>query len=192
MFHLNFTIMDKDKIKDFFESFIGTCRIVIPALIFTFGFIYLDTKLKEQREIENPGYYIFAVKENHKSERLLDWAPMDSVKSYFEASAISSSGYSHSLFYCLLKSGNVAIFCQKGIEFLDILPYTPEAAFLILATKNDSTLVSVEDFSERVKQSVLSSASEKKEPLPQQDDEDDAFDIIRTYMQTTGNGNVPF
>ena len=162
MFHLNFTIMDKDKIKDFFESFIGTCRIVIPALIFTFGFIYLDTKLKEQREIENPGYYIFAVKENHKSERLLDWAPMDSVKSYFEASAISSSGYSHSLFYCLLKSGNVAIFCQKG------------------------------DFSERVKQSVLSSASEKKEPLPQQDDEDDAVDIIRTYMQTIGNGNVPF
>ena len=184
--------MDKDKIKDFFNSFMGISRIVIAVFLIGFGFIYLDTKLKEQREIENPGYYIFAIDENHEPVRLYEWALKDSVKSYFEASATGDRGYSYSLFYCLLKSGNVAIFCRKGIDLLDRLPYTPEAALLILTTKNDSTFVSVEDFSERVKLSVLSSDSEKKEPLPQQDDEDDAVDMIRTYMQTTGNGNVPF
>lgn len=194
MFHLNFTIMDKDKIKDFFRALIGACRIVIPVFIIAFGVIYLDTKLKERREIENPGYYIFSIKENHKSERLYEWAPKDSVKSYFEASATGDSGYSYSLFYCLLKSGNVAIFCRKGIELLDRLPYTPEAALLILATKNDSTLVSVEDFSERIKQPIMSSDSDKKKKdySSQQNEEDDAVDIIRTYMQTTGSGNVPF
>ncbi len=187
--------MHKDKMKDFLKSLMGISRIIIPVFLINFGFVYLDTKLKKHREIENPGYYIFAIKENHEPVRLYEWAPQDSVKSYFETSATGDSGYSYSLFYCLLKSGNVAIFCRKGIDLLDRLPYTPEAALLILTTKNDSTFVSVDDFSKSLKQSVLSSSSEKKkkEPLPLQNDaDDDAVDVIRTYMRTTGNGNVPF